>query len=68
MEYTILIHKDEKSGWYCGQCEQLPGAISQGATFEELMENMKDAISLILEYNKEKPARISRVNGFFTES
>ncbi|MBR6438652.1 MAG: type II toxin-antitoxin system HicB family antitoxin [Bacteroidales bacterium] len=54
MEYTILIHKDEKSGWYCGQCEQLPGAISQGATFEELMENMKEAISLILEYNKEK--------------
>ena len=49
MEYTILIHKDEKSGWYCGQCEQLPGAISQGATFEELMENMKEAIELAIE-------------------
>ena len=28
---------------------ELPGAISQGDTLEELKENMKDAISLILE-------------------
>ena len=68
MEYTILIHKDEKSGWYCGQCEQLPGAISQGATYEELMENMKEAISLIWSTTRKKPARISRANEFFTES
>ena len=51
MEYTILIHKDVEGGWYCGQCQQLPGAISQGKTLDELMENMKDAIQLVLEYN-----------------
>lgn len=51
MEYTILIHKDVEGGWYCGQCQQLPGAISEGKTLDELMENMKDAIQLVLEYN-----------------
>ncbi|MBR4497519.1 MAG: type II toxin-antitoxin system HicB family antitoxin [Bacteroidales bacterium] len=54
MEYTISIQKDAKSGWYCGQCVQLPAAISQGETLNELMENMKDAISLVLEHNKEQ--------------
>ena len=47
MDYTILIHKDEKSGWYIGKCIQVPGAMSQGETLDELMENMKDAISLV---------------------
>lgn len=54
MDYTILIHKDEKSGWYIGKCIQVPSAMSQGETLDELMENMKDAISLVLEYYKEK--------------
>ena len=54
MEYSIIIHKDEKSGWYVGKCVQLPAAMSQGETLEQLLDNMKDAISLVLEYNKEK--------------
>ena len=35
MEYTIIIQKNA-NGWYTGQCEQLPEAISQGETLEEL--------------------------------
>ncbi len=49
MEYTIIIHKDEQSGWYTGKCMQVPGAMSQGRTLDELIENMKDAIRLMLE-------------------
>ena len=49
MEYSVIIHKDEKSGWYTGKCVQVPGAVSQGRTLGELTENMKDAISLMLE-------------------
>ena len=48
MEYTVIIHKDDKSGWYTGKCMQVPGAMSQGRTLDELIENMKDAISLML--------------------
>lgn len=48
MEYTIIIKKDKKSGWYVGKCVQIPGAMSQSETVDELMENMRDAISTIL--------------------
>ena len=48
MEYTVIIHKDEESGWYTGKCVQVPAAMSQGKTIAELMDNMKDAISMVL--------------------
>ncbi len=54
MEYTILIHKDENDGWYTGKCIQVPAAMSQGRTLDELMDNMKDAIALVLDYYKEQ--------------
>ena len=53
MKYTIFIETNE-DGWLTGQCEQLPQAISQGENIDDLMENMKDAIELVLEYQKEK--------------
>jgi len=53
MKYTIYIETNE-DGWLTGQCEQLPQAISQGENLADLMENMKDAIELVLEYQKEK--------------
>lgn len=39
-------------GGYFAQCEQLPGAITQGDTIPETIENMKDAIDLVLEYDQ----------------
>ena len=44
MEYTIIIQKN-KNGWYTGQCEQIPEAISQGETLEELKEKYKKLLS-----------------------
>jgi predicted RNase H-like HicB family nuclease len=54
MEYTIRIKKDDKSGWFTGQCEQLPEAISQGKDLEELMFMMEDAINLVLECKRDE--------------
>ena len=54
MEYTILVQKDPDSGWYVGRCVQVPGAVSQGETLDELMDNMKDAISLVLDYYRDE--------------
>jgi len=51
MEYTAIIKKME-NGWYFAQCEQLPGAMTQGKTIEEAKENLKDAILLLLEDEK----------------
>lgn len=53
MDYIIIIEKNE-NGWYTGQCEQIPEAISQGATIEELKENMVDAIKMVLDYKREE--------------
>lgn len=57
MEYTIIIYKNP-NGWYTGQCEQVPEAISQGETLEELKENMADAIKMVIDYKKEETRKL----------
>lgn len=52
-KFTIIVNK-EKEGGYSGQCLELPGAISQAETLEELRINMADAINLVLEYIKDR--------------
>ena len=65
MEYSVIIHKDEASGWYTGKCLQVPGAMSQGRSLDELMENMKDAISLMLECYREEAKQAYQGEKFF---
>lgn len=44
----------EKVGdWYIGYVEELPGANTQGKTLEEVRENLREAIELILTSNRE---------------
>lgn len=52
MEYTAIIQKTP-SGWYIGQCEQVPGALTQGKTIVEVKENLKEAIQLVLEAERD---------------
>ncbi|HWW82334.1 MAG TPA: type II toxin-antitoxin system HicB family antitoxin [Vicinamibacterales bacterium] len=37
---------------YIGFVEELPGANTQGATLEEARENLKEAVTLVLEANR----------------
>jgi predicted RNase H-like HicB family nuclease len=53
INFTITIETN-KNGWLTGQCEELPKAISQGKDMDDLMENMKDAIELVLEVKRDK--------------
>lgn len=53
MEYTVIIEKNQITGVYVGQCKQIPEAISQGNTLDELLENMKEAIELAIECRDE---------------
>lgn len=50
LKYAIVVEIDPETGWYIGQCKQFPGAISQGKTMKELLDNMKEAIELVVEY------------------
>ena len=45
--FSIVIEKDE-DGYYAF-CPELQGCYTQGDTYEEVMENIKDAIRLHLE-------------------
>jgi predicted RNase H-like HicB family nuclease len=53
MQFTAIIEKDE-NGIYVGQIEEVPAAISQGLTLEELKENLQDALELIFTVNREE--------------
>jgi len=52
MEYTAVIKKTP-DGWWIAQCEQVPGALTQGRTHEEVITNLKEAIILVLEAERE---------------
>lgn len=49
--FTAVFEKTED--WYIGYVEELPGANTQGKTLEEARDNLKEAIELILESNRE---------------
>ena len=51
--YTVLVEKEDEEG-YSGQCLEMPSAISQGETMDELKQNMQEAIELVLQDNLEK--------------
>jgi antitoxin HicB len=44
MKFRILIEPDE-DGAFVAECPTLPGCISQGATRDEAIANIKDAIA-----------------------
>ena len=46
MKYTVLLGK-QKEGGYTVQCLEIPGAISQGETKKEALDNIKEAIQLV---------------------
>ena len=46
-KYTVVYTEEIESG-FSGKCLELPGAISQGETLEELKVNITDAIQLML--------------------
>ena len=50
MSYTAIIQKVEEG--YIGFVEEIPGANTQAATIEEVRENLREAIQLVLESNR----------------
>jgi predicted RNase H-like HicB family nuclease len=52
MEKFNAIFEEVDGGWI-GYVEELPGANTQGKTKEEVRDNLKEAIQLIIEANRE---------------
>jgi len=54
MTHTFTaVFEEAPEGGYTAFVEELPGAVSQGETLEEARVNLKEAIELILECNRE---------------
>jgi predicted RNase H-like HicB family nuclease len=47
--YTAVIERDRETGYYVGYVPGLPGAHSQGETLDELRDNLREAIELVME-------------------
>ena len=53
MKFTLTAVFRKVPEGYIGYVEELPGANTQGDTLEEARENLKEAITLVLEANRE---------------
>jgi predicted RNase H-like HicB family nuclease len=49
--YTAVIQ--QHGDWWIGWVEEVPGVNSQGATREELLDNLRDALEEALEMNRQ---------------
>ena len=48
------VYEPAEEGGYAAFVEEVPGAISQGETLDEARENLKEALELMLEVNRER--------------
>ncbi len=48
MERTFTLEYWLDDGWYVGRIKEVPGVFSQGATLEELEENIADAYKMVI--------------------
>ena len=51
MKLTAIIEKSE-DGWYVGQIEEFPAAISQGKTIDDVKLNLLDALQVLMDSNR----------------
>jgi predicted RNase H-like HicB family nuclease len=61
--YTAVLQQNDP--WWIGWIEEIPGVNSQGETREELVENLRSALSEALEMNRQEA--LSAVNGKYVE-
>jgi len=63
-KYTAVIKKDGE--WWIGWIEEIAGVNSQGQTRDELLENLKSALSEALEMNRSDA--LAAANGTYEEA
>ena len=53
MKFLVSLDRDEDGVWVA-LCPAVPGCVSQGATKDEALENVRDAIRACLEVRAER--------------
>jgi predicted RNase H-like HicB family nuclease len=54
-QFTSVIEKRGK--WYIAYVEEIPGVNTQGRTLAEARRNLKEALAMVIEANRELSAR-----------
>lgn len=47
--YTAVVERDKDTGLYIGYVPGFPGAHSQGGTLNELQQNLREVLEMLLE-------------------
>ena len=47
--FNVVVERDPDTGLYVGHVPGWPGAHSQGATLDELEQNLREVIAMLLE-------------------
>ena len=53
--FTAVFQKSGK--WWAAYVEEVPGVNTQGATLDEARENLREALAMVLEANRELARR-----------
>jgi predicted RNase H-like HicB family nuclease len=64
LNYNVIFQKEDEGG-FSAWVPALPGCSSQGETFEETLENIKEAITLYLEDSKDQEEGVSELSNQF---
>jgi predicted RNase H-like HicB family nuclease len=57
--FTAIVHRGEPDeGGYWATCLEVPGANGQGETKEQCLADLRDAIALLLEVQREEAFRL----------
>jgi predicted RNase H-like HicB family nuclease len=59
-EFTSVIEK--RGRWYVAYIEEIPGVNTQGRTLAEARRNLREALTLVIEANRELAAK-QRLDG-----
>jgi predicted RNase H-like HicB family nuclease len=58
-KFTAIVHRGEPTeGGYWATCLEVPGANGQGETKEECLQNLNDAVQLLLDTEREEVFRL----------
>ncbi len=52
--FTAVYMHDPETQYWAAWIEEIPGANSQGRTLEEARENLRAAVTLLLDFNREQ--------------
>lgn len=60
-EFTAVVEKDPATGLYVGYVPGFPGAHSQAETLDELSNNLREVIEMLLEDGEPKHVKLLKI-------